>query len=560
MICNVGYRQIVNGYCDDVLAGRVATSNAVKAAVRRYLSDVERARTPEFPYYFDSVDAERACEFFPRLLRHYEAPFVGQPFKLEPWQVFIVWNVFGWKREDGTRRFRKAFVLVARKNGKSAFSAGLALFMLFADGEAGAQCFVSATKMEQAQLIFGAAKKMLHRSPTLLKYADARTNNIAFPKNNSFLRPLGSDKPFDGLNISTCLFDELHAWQEYHRKFYDTMTTGSGTRLQPLQVTTTTAADQSGRIYHEEVDYIRGILAGTFSDEEVFGVLYELDEDDDPFDESVWVKANPNLGVSVRLDYLQKQAREAKAKPTTLNRFLRYHCNRNVSSIEGGFTPEMWAKIQGELSDWGEAEKIGAGIDLGGWDDLAAIGFVAAFRVGEDKDGLPLYRYEAKSFTFCSTEGKRDLGTQPFAEWIAGGKLEAGKHVVTMLVDRLVEECERLGVAFVAFDPFNALFVAEHLEKNGLQPVKMPQSHVHFNEPISAVLEASTNGRLIVPADDPVLKWCALNMAFHRNNRDQVMPDKGNSKDKIDAMVAVLMAFKACAASPARVQGSLFVS
>lgn len=559
MIANVTYRDVVEQYCEDVLNGSVVACESIKSAVRRFQSDLAKSQTVDFPYHFDWVAADKGCEFYPGVLRHSIGPCAGKAFVLSPWQCFCEANIDGWKRADGTRRFRKAVILVARKSGKSTWMAGRTIKQAAFDGEAVAQVFIGATKLDQSKIIFDEAERMARNSPAIFRRASILKNNIAFPKSGSFIRPLGSDKPFDGLNPHGVFFDELHAWQEYHRKFYDTMTTGGGARSQPLTLMITTAADESGLIYHEEIEYCRQILNGTIINENVFCALYELDEDDDPFDESTWIKANPNLGVSLQIEYLREQAAEAKAKPQAFNRFLRYHCNRNVSSVESGFTLKLWDSIRGPLSDWKDADSVGAGFDLGGWDDLASFGMVARFKIGEDSESNPIYRFEAKSWSFCSTESKRDLTQQPFAQWISEGRIQTNKHVVSLLLERLVAQCEIYGVEYIAYDPYNAAAAAEMLEQQGLTPIKMPQSHIHYNEPISAMLDACGSGRFTPDENDSVLRWSALNMAYNRNPRDQVMPDKANSKDKIDAIVGVLMAFRACVAAPSKFIGSFFV-
>lgn len=563
MIQRSVYRDIVTSYCEDVQDGSVVACDMVKAAVARYVQDFQRQQTPDFPYRLDQAKAEKACQFFPILLRHSIGEFVGHPFHLSPWQAFINWNLFGWVREDGTRRFRRAFISVARKNGKSSYCAGLSLLLTAADGEAGAEVYIGATKLDQARIIHKEANRMLRQSPYIGKHASVTKDNVAFESTNSFLRPLGSDKPYDGLNPHGVFFDELHAWQEYHREFYATMTTGSAARTQPLQVMITTAGNDRSRIYNEELAYTRGVIKGDWQDDSTFGVIFEIDENDDPFEEANWVKANPNLGVSVKADYLREQATKAKNKPQARHDFLRYHCNRTVSSVETGINAELWDSISGELSDWSQADAIAAGVDLGGKDDLAAYALVARFPIGETDDGMgqsrPVYRYEMRTRAFISEDSRRDLTQQPWAQWIYSGHLCKCRYVVASLRDSLLEDCEQFGVSMVAYDPYNASQLGDELDAAGLTPVKMPQAHHHFNEVLLEFQAAAAEGRLRPAVSDPILRWCALNMAINRNSRDQVMPDKKHSKEKIDAAVAGLMAMRAVMVCKSRFTGSLFI-
>ncbi len=534
------------------MAGDVIACKTTIQAVKRYQSDIERLADPEFPYKFNARLAENACRFFPLLLRHSIGQWAGQPFQLSPWQAFVVWNLFGWRRKDeeSTRRFRKVFLSVARKNGKSTFCAGLAIMLGAADGEEGAQVFIGATKLDQAKIIFEESDRMLRQSPHIAKIATIHKNNISFQSTNSFIRPLGSDKPFDGLNPHAMFFDELHAFKEHNRAFFDTMTTGSGSRTQPLQVTITTAGNEKSMIYHEEANYARGILAGDFKDESIFAMIFELDKDDDPFSEDFkledFIKSNPGYGVSVKPEYLEQQLKEARNKPQTKNRLMRYHGNVCVSSVEDAITAEIWDNAAGELSNWMQCDGLGAGVDIGGRDDLAAYGLCAKFEIERDRDDRPIYRYEGKSRAFIAKDTKRDLTKEPFATWIADGKLTVCEFVVSTLKESLIEDCQAYGVEYVAYDPYQATQLAEELEQEGLKPVKMPQNQGHFNETVTAYLEEVSEGRFTPDEQDLVLRWCALNMALNRNSKDQVMPDKKHSKEKIDAMVSYLMARRAC--------------
>lgn len=559
LIRNVGYRDVVDQYCEDVLDGTVIACRMVVAAVKRYRSDWARQQTPEFPYYFDQASAEKACEFFPKFLCHYKGDFSGQPFKLMPWQVFIVWNLFGWKKESGRRRFSQAFILIARKNGKTILCAGLSLLLAMADDEAGAEVYATATKIEQANIIFGDALQMLSASPALARNCVIRRNNLGFPKNKSIIRPIGSDRPFSGLNPHGVIFDELHEWQEHHRKFFNTMTTGSVARTQPMFVFITTASDNTGRIYSERSDYVRDILNGTVVDDQTFGALYEIDPDDSPHDENAWIKANPNWGVSVVPEKFREQYRMMSAIPTEFVNFIRFHCNRNVSSVVTGFDEQFWDSITGPLSDWSLADAIGAGVDLGGWDDLAAFALCARFRIGEDDKGVPLYRFEAKTWSFMSSATRRDLSRQPFAQWILDGDVKAETHVVTALIEHLIAKCREYCVTDVAFDPRNAQQPAEVLSLDGFNAILMPQNHTQFTEPIDSMTNAMKEGRFMPDIGDRVLRWAAIHSAF--NVRGQLkMFDKGESKVKIDPLVAMTMAFRAVRAAPARVQGSLYIT
>lgn len=556
---------MVDNYCEGIAGGSIVACEFVRQAVERYWADLDRVGDAEFPYLFDFDMAEAACMFFPVALRHSIGEWQGQPFTLSPWQAFIHWNVHGWRnRSDNARRFRKVFASVARKNGKTTYCAGTSIQSAICDinpitglPENVAKVLIGATKIDQAKIMFEETVRMAQQSPFIYQKCDVTKLSIFFQDTQSVIKPLASDRPFSGENPSSMLFDEVHEFTERHRKFFDTMTTGSGSRVQPLQWVITTASDDQGLLYHEEAEYARKVVSGIVKDETLFAVIYELDADDDPFDESVWGKANPNLGTSVKLDYLRNQANEAKAKPSKKAPFVRFHCNRCVKSVEQSVIPPVSA-----LSDWETADSIGYGTDLGGMDDLASIAAVARFKVGETDgdDPKPIWRYEAKSKSFMSQQTRRDLTVQPWTTWTADGDLEVVEYVFSHVQKELTEEMDSTGSTYFAYDPQFAGQLAESVERLGYSPIKMPQRHWTFNEPMLEMFSAIAEGRFVIDERDRILLWAFSNMAINRDPSGKVMPDKKRSKDKIDPAVAVIMALKACMAAPERHVGSLFMT
>lgn len=562
-------RELIESYVSDVLNDKVATCKHVRLAVERYTSDLQKQRTAAFPYYLSEDAASAACDFFPQILRHSIGDCAGEPFNLEPWQAFAIWNIFGWKRvSDRSRRFRKFFWTMARKNGKTTIAAGIAILLAMMDvnpitrrPEDVAEVILCATKKEQVfKVMYAEIERMRENSP-LIKDLSTRINKqITFTHNLGSIRCVGSDKPYDGLNPHAVLMDETHAWREHHRKFYDTMMTGSGNRRQPLIGSTTTAGDDTSYIWQEEHDYATGVVQGDYIDESMFCYAFELDENDDPLDEANWIKSNPNLGVSISLDYLRGEATKAATSPVTLNRFTRYHCNRKVSSFERLITADDWNGISESLSDWRDADCITAGIDLGGRDDLAAYGMCARFPLREDEEGNMVWRYELSSSCFIVDETHRDLAKQPWAGWIATKKLNVAKYVTADLRDRFLVDADRYGIQAVAYDPYNAAQLGDELSQQGLEVLKMPQNPFHFHEPISEFIAAIREGRVTADESDPILRWCCLNMMANTNAQGKMMPDKKNSNEKIDAAVAVLMALRLAMLAPYRASGSLFIN
>lgn len=562
------FDSILKQYIDDVLEGKIVTSKSVRAAVQRHVDDLCRQSTESFPYHFDAKAASKVCRFFPAVIKHSIGRYAGMPFELEPWQVFCVSNIFGWKRDcDLTRRFRKAYRSMGRKNGKSTWDAAESIYMAGFDHnpikgcvEPVAQVVLSASKREQVdKVVFAEAKRMRERSQAVSKRTEFVRREIRFPQNHGEIITTGSDKPYDGLNPHRVGMDELHAWREHHRDFYNTMVTGSGFRDQPLISIITTAGDDRSYLWKEIYEYASGVANGAIDDDSYFSFVAELDENDDPLDESVWIKANPNLGVSIQLDYLQAQAREAKQSAVALNRFTRYHCNRLVSALEKPFDLELWDSCKAELSDWRDADAIGAGVDLGGRDDLAAYALVARFPLGEDTEGNPLWRFEAKVRCFIAEDTERDLTRQPFAGWKYSELLKVCKFPTNDLFGSLVEECGAMEVSDVAYDPYNGQKLSEDLLAEGIKAYRMAQSQVMFNEPIHDFLQAIRERRFNHDGN-LLLRWCVNNTQIARDRNDRWMYDKRASSEKIDAVVALTMAFRVATLAKPRATGKLFIA
>lgn len=345
-------------YALDVVEGRVVAGPAVRWACARHLRDLERADEPDSEFFFDQDAADDVFEFF-ALTRHFEGAWgrgAGTPFELAPWQEFITGSLFGWRRrDDGTRRFRVGWVEIARKNGKSTWLAVIGLFLLCADGEPGAQVWNAATKLKQARIIHEAAIKIRTKSPELRHAIERFKDRLVY--RDSYFAPLARDaETEDGLNPHGALCDEVHAWPD--GAMWDVLVSALGARRQPLFLAITTAGLNKWSFGASEHTYYRQLVdpASGIEDDSAFVYIAELDPEDDPFEESAWIKANPNLGVSVNLDYLRAQAKEARQKPRARNNFLVKHCNVWTSGAETA-TPSttsassacssIWAAVSG---------------------------------------------------------------------------------------------------------------------------------------------------------------------------------------------------------------------
>ena len=563
-----GVGQRVDEYCEAVESGEVVACDRIKDAVRRYRSDLLRQSTADFPYRLDTRAATKACQFFPLMLRHSIGEFAGRPLELESWQAFGVWNIFGWKRDcDNSRRFRKVYWSMARKNGKSTLAAGICLYLAAADvnpatGEAEkcGQIYYTATKKEQAEVVYGETSRMRMQSKPILKTSEEKNETIHFRNTGTIIKKLAYDKKgFDGLNPSMIVMDELHSWSEYYRTFYSTLVTGSASRVQPLHLIITTAGDDNSKLWLEDYNYATNVVSGNFVDDSLFAIIYELDKDDDPGDESMWLKANPNLGVSVKPEYVKQRWREDQHTPIGRNRFTRYQCNRLVSSNEKAIQDEVFRSCVGELSDWSQADCVCGGVDQGSMDDFAAWALCARFATGETVNDKPVYRFEFQAKVFLDAGTKRDRTAMPLSQFIYNGEVAISRMPALELQQSLIEAMNAYNATHVAYDPSNAKQMGEVLNRDGFVAARMAQNQMMFNEPIRSFLNHMEKG-LLRFEDWEVLKWCASNAVIARNLKDEWMFDKKSSKDKIDPIVAMVMAFWMASLQPERASGSLFIS
>lgn len=345
------YPAIAKGYARDVVNGRIPAGKSIRLQCQRFLEELKESRRKEFPFRFDGEKASRPCKFIERL-PHSKGKWAAtkEPIRLEPWQIWIIVCTFGWLRKaDGLRRFRVLFVVVPRKNGKSALSAGLGLYMLCADGEFGAEVYSGATNEKQAWEVFKPAQLMAQRTPALCsKFGiDVNARSLVRVADNSKFETIIGD-PGDGQSPSCSIHDEYHEHADDGQ--IDTMQTGMGARDQPLQLLITTAGDNlAGPCYAailEERERLAGIghNGGPPLEHETFFVEYTIDEEDDWKSEASLRKANPNFDVSVRGDFLRSKLSSAIATPRKAGIFKTKHLDLWVAAKAAYFDIEAWRR------------------------------------------------------------------------------------------------------------------------------------------------------------------------------------------------------------------------
>ena len=555
-------RSDVESYCQDILSGARVSNRLVQLAVQRHVDDLESAE--ERGFYFDERIAAESCVFFPATLRHTKGEWAGKPFHLSDSQKFITWCLFGWrKKSNDCRRFNRALIEVSRKWGKSEWASGITLKLGTFDEplEPGAEVYLAATKEDQVRgTTFLQCKRMVEKSPGLRRIVDVFNKSITTtptsPQPDAFIKPIGSDSnTSDGFDLHGAILDELHAWQKHQQGFYERMTTAGGSRRQELVCFVTTAGDDRSELYIRLHDYFVRVLesveTGDVVSDHHFAFIACLDEGDDPLAHEnsstefrdMMSKANPNYPMTPKHDYLAQQANEARENPIERNKFMRFHGNVRVSSSIQPISSKLWSSLEVDSfeSNLPSQGKHG-GIDLGRTDDFAAKATCEQFGKGDES----LFYIEATSYT-CSERAKT-LNTTQIANWIEAGDLvcHAGNAVSFQLVQDDIVGVE--GVLTWAFDPQFAAQMGQNLvELLGEDvPFKFTQSATHYNEPCVKFIRYLKQGRIRVKRNK-CLAWQARNLSLKTNAAGLAMPDKGIGDEyKIDAMVAILMAFSEC--------------
>ena len=536
------HQKDVEQYVRDVTSGKIVSGKLQIAACKRYRADIRNQK--KLGIYLDVDRGNRVIECI-QLLQHTTGEFAGRPFVLEPWQKFVVWNVFAWRRiKDNFRRFRDVFLTMGRGNGKSPMAASFLFVLMAADdpAEQRAQLYTAATERDQARIVFDEVKQYIQANPQLDSRFQSYKDSLTYSPLGSVLKPLGKDAHSkDGFNIHAFVADETHAWKEEHRPLMEKLETAMGKRRQPLSISITTAGDENSKLWREQHDYSRQVVQGVIDDPAHFSFICEIDPTDDPLDPSVWAKANPNLGISVKHDYLARAAKKAASNPSDLLTFTRYHCNRLVTSTQKVIDPKLWATGGGYELQFGHRQKCFGGIDIGWRDDLAA--WAKCFPMA-DEDGD--YWYEFEVHAWIPDECKRDLNREPWYSWIQAGWLtvtEGNTTDIESIRQQIVADRDEYDLKTVALDPNNARQLGQQLlNEDAIDVFEFFQTCRKYNEPLNAFLGALAEGR-ILHGDNPLLGWCADNLVVRSDSQGNRMPAKQKSADKIDLMVAVIMAF-----------------
>lgn len=532
-------------YCRNVLTGETVACKWVKLACLRHLMDLRDGG--ERGLSFDRAAAEHRIEFY-RFCRHFEGEWAGQVIQPEPWQQFVNWVVYGWKRADGTRRFRRVYESVARKNGKSTIVATDGIYLAFFDGEPGAQVYTAATKEKQAKIIHGASTRMVKSSKALSRMIRVFRNNLHVESTASKYEPLGQDSHTeDGLNIHAGLIDEYHAHPD--DGMYNVLRSGMGARRQPILWVITTAGFDKDCACHIEQEYAQNVLEGIFDDDSYFAIIYTPDNPDDWTNEIEWMKANPNLGVSIYIDDFREQAEQAKRVPSKQNEFKTKRLNIWTESMQAWITSEMWAKCGGAVDVEGlRGRKCYGAFDLSSTTDISA--WALCFPPETEDDTYKfLWRFFVPQADLETRYPNRHV-LNNIRTWIRQGFVFAtpSNYIdYDFIRAQILEDAATFDIQSIPFDIYNASQLVNDLTKEDLNLVEFRQGYLSMS-PAAKDFEQKVLSGQISHGNNPVMRWmiaCTELSTDPTGNIKPVKPARDKSDKRIDGVIAAIMALSA---------------
>ncbi len=523
-------------YAEQVASGEIAACEWVRLACERQIADRNRE---DFPWTFDETRANDICWFIERL-PHVKGRWKSKTIKLEPWQCFFLTTIFGWIDAEGNRRFRKALIVIPRKNAKSTVAAGVGLYLLALDGEPGAEVYSAATTRDQAKIVWGEyARKMVIQTPRLReRYGiEPLAHSITVESEGSFFKPLSRDADsLEGLNVHGAIIDELHAHGT--REVFDVLDDGTGSRRQPLLFVISTEGDNATGVFAEQVSYAQQVLRGQHQDESYFGIIYTIDAEDDWTQPETWHKANPNLGVSVFEKDMEIRCNQAMANPESQSSFLTKRLNVRVGAGSTYFNLLAWNSVCKDESlriedFYGQPCIIT--IDLASKRDLTSK--ISVFSRG------PLLFVFGKHYLPTDAVERGKPNYDFYRGWAQSGFLTLTEGNITdydFLERDLLSDMANMKPSQVGVDPnYNAGQFTTRMMAAGVPMVDVAHNVMNFSDPMKH-LEAQIVAGKIRHNGDPIIAWAMGNVTAKRDAKDNVYPRKSRDENKIDPAVALI--------------------
>ena len=487
----------------------------------------------------DQTKSNKIINFIERVCTHVKGDLAGKSFLLEEWQRQYIHDLFGTMNDGGLRQYRTSYVQIPRKNGKSNLSAAIALAVLFVDKEPGAEIYCCASSRDQAKIVFDVAKQMIRNSAILSRECNVFQNSIVKKGTNSFLKAVAAEAGLlHGANASCVIYDELHTAK--NRELWDVMATSMGARSQPLMIAITTAGVfDTNSICHELYSYGKKVEEGVIDDNTFLPLIYEADPDDDIHDVEVWKKANPNFGISIKPEYFEKMAREAKTLPSSEIAFRQLHLNQWVNSLAAWITDDEWMASSGNV-DLAQLKgrKCYAGLDLAATEDVTA--FVMIFPMEDESIKIVPRLFVSEA----AVERRRNQTGGSYDKFVTAGELivTEGNSTDYAIIERTIKECaEIFDLQSVAFDRWNSNSLVQRLTEDGITMDPFGQGFISMTAPIKNA-EVLVKKRLLHHGGHGMLRWMAANVVTKKDDAENVKFSKAKAGDKIDGIIAMIMA------------------
>jgi len=535
-------------YIDDVLSGKELVCKWVRLAVERHVNDLKRQNTKNFPYHFDAEAPKKVIRFIKKFCHHVKGEFANrrETVVLSPWQQFIVWVVFGWKRKNGKRKYNTVFIEVGKKNGKSTFVAAIGLYMLIADGEEGPEIYSAATVRDQAKIVFYEyARAMVTKSEDLEKYIQVYQNILTFEKKNGKFCPVSSEADnLDGKHVHCAIIDEYHAHKT--DEVYIVLGQGMSGRAQGIEIIITTAGFDPYVPCVDEEEYAKSLLSGEQENEDYFAIIFTLDDDEKGEkwrDKNLWIKANPELGRGKPWQGIERDFKLAEGKPQEVNKFKNKHLNIWTSSQTGWLSDDVWKKVCIPFDmEQMEGAPCYAGIDLSTTVDASAYALCFPWE-NKFRLYLRIFLPDYDILERIKTEKVH------WDQWAKNGHviLTPGNKIdYDFIQAKLEEDAERFDLQAIAYDPYNSSQFVVNLIKAGFEDIlqEFPQSWKYINA-ATKDFEIKVLGEALEVYPNPCMDWMVGSTEVRTDangNYRPVKPDKRKSKKHIDGVFAGLMA------------------
>ncbi|MGX5485224.1 terminase large subunit [Bacillus cereus] len=534
-------------YWYKIKTGKEVVSDKVRRVYKKLVTDLSSTRTE---WEYSSNRANHTIEFIENFCKHSKGKWGGKPIELELWQKAFIAASFGFVHKiDGTRKYREVLLVVARKNGKSTVGSGIGLYLQIADGEPGSEVYAVATKKDQAKLVWLESKRMVKKSPALLKRIKPLVSEMVSEWNDSTFKPLGSDsETLDGLNVHGAMMDEIHAWKD--KNLYDVIVDGTSSREQPMIFMITTAGTIRESVYDMKYEEAEMLLNGFddpdgYKDDRFLPIIYELDKREEWTDPSKWAKANPGLGTIKRIDQLETKVNKAKANSLLVKNLLTKDFNVRETSTEAWLTFE-------ELNnqDIYDITKLKPSYGIGGCDLSATTDLTAAKVIFMVPDDPHIYVKQMYWLPENLLEQRSKEDKIPYDLWYEQGLLRTtpGNSVhYKYVTEWFLEIRDEYGIylPWIGYDRWSAKYWVEEMEgcfgKEAMVPVA--QGKQTLSSPMK-LLKADLESKLVIYNNNPIDKWCLSNTAIEVDKNLNIQPNKTkNQRRRIDGTAALLNAY-----------------